>query len=243
MNERISSSAEKIEGGGKEKSEKRTRDLMRTETQESLREKKPKELKRSDTKENYHREALRQTPVGLGAAPSPRKERRDPAAKIPSDLRSRKHNVKELKEKFERNSPQANPITASSPPLNKSPSAQPGEKPSRATMKQARKARIKRRHTVGGMKDLARVAWLKVIEAANYADPQKASQLTAQQTAAQRPSWEQLQLFLEAFAEGRKANVEAQSLNAWVAREKLGNSSPDLDGILSLVLPPQQKEA
>ena len=52
-----------------------------------------------------------------------------------------------------------------------------------------RKARIRRRHTVGGMKDMARAAWLKVIEAAHI--DAKSSEL---------PSWEHLQLFVEALA-------------------------------------------
>ncbi|XP_037791688.1 rho GTPase-activating protein 21-like [Penaeus monodon] len=88
--------SEKTENNLKEKTEKRARELKRTDTQESLNEKKPKEMKRSDGQD------------GLGRSRDlPRKsearENSISSARKSSDVRSRRHNVKELKEKFEQN--------------------------------------------------------------------------------------------------------------------------------------------
>lgn len=184
----------------KEKTEKRGREFVtaRIEPQESGRIKKAKELKRSDRLENV--------------------ENTHGASSIlkVTELRGRRHNVKELKAKFETGAPRD--VLDSNYANQRPPS---GDRSTRASQKQSRRSRVKRRHTVGGVKDLAGVTCLRTLESPDSAP---------------------LRLFLEALAEGKNP-LDSETLNSWVAKEELRGSTPDLDSLLSALLPFKQKEA
>lgn len=210
--------SEKTENNLKEKTEKRSRELKRTDTQESLNEKRPKEMKRSDLQEG--RDRLQET-----SKKSDMKENLSGPPRRSSDIRSRRHNVKELKEKFEQNT---NNQANSSPmkPSNNlygNNSSSSGSKGSKAAMRRTGyRGPIKRRHTVGGTKDLAKWAWLHSVEVSKSA--LRATRLTA---------WERLQPLVA----DERLNTD-RSLEAWLTHERIRTSSPDLSRPQQLVLPP-----
>ncbi|XP_050691125.1 uncharacterized protein LOC126982886 isoform X3 [Eriocheir sinensis] len=209
--------SEKTENNLKEKTEKRARELKRTDTQESLNEKRPKEMKRSDLLEG--RERLQEPP-----RKSDMKENISAPPRRSSDIRSRRHNVKELKEKFEQNTNnQANssPMKPSNNLYGNSSSSM--NKGSKAAMRRTGyRGPIKRRHTVGGTKDLAKWAWLHSVEVSKSA--LRATRLTA---------WERLQPLVV----DERLNTD-RSLEAWLTHERIRTSSPDLSRPQQLVLPP-----
>lgn len=207
--------SEKTENNLKEKTEKRARELKRTDTQESLSEKRPKEMRRSDLQEGRDRlqETSKKSDTKENASGPPRR----------SDVRNRRHNVKELKEKFEQNTgSQAN--TSPMKPSNSlySNSSSSSNKVSKSGMKRTGyRGPIKRRHTVGGTKDLAKWAWLHSIELSKNA--LRATRLTA---------WERLQPLVV----DERLNTD-RSLEAWLTHERIRTSSPDLSRTQQLVLP------
>ena len=213
------SKSEKTENNMKEKSEKRVRELKRTELHESIREKKPKEMKRSDNEENIlaaEKEFLKIYNTGDDSLNF---------LKHASELRSRRHNVKELKEKFEQNQVQNNSASTKSNSSNKS---------NKSNRKSSHRNAIKRRHTVGGTKDLAKLAWLQLIGASQYNELSAMIQNISTDTATTSLSaWEHLQPLIS----DSKLNTD-RSLEAWVTRERMRTSSPDLTRLLALVLPP-----
>nr|XP_027226470.1 rho GTPase-activating protein 21-like isoform X2 [Penaeus vannamei] len=209
--------SEKTENNLKEKTEKRARELKRTDTQESLNEKKPKEMKRSDGQD------------GLGRSRDlPRKsesrENSTASARRSSDVRSRRHNVKELKEKFEQNTdsqPSSNPMKSSNSNHYNNISSS-SNKTSKSSMRRSGyRGHIKRRHTVGGTKDLAKWAWLHSGEMSRSSP--RSTRLSA---------WERLQPLVA----DERLNTD-RSLEAWLARERIRTSSPDLSRPQQLVLP------
>ncbi|XP_063603308.1 rho GTPase-activating protein 21-like isoform X4 [Penaeus indicus] len=209
--------SEKTENNLKEKTEKRARELKRTDTQESLNEKKPKEMKRSDGQD------------GLGRSRDlPRKsesrENSIASARRSSDVRSRRHNVKELKEKFEQNTdsqPSSSPMKPSNSNHYNNISSS-SNKTSKSSMRRSGyRGHIKRRHTVGGTKDLAKWAWLHSGEMSRSSP--RSTRLSA---------WERLQPLVA----DERLNTD-RSLEAWLARERIRTSSPDLSRPQQLVLP------
>ncbi|XP_042892748.1 rho GTPase-activating protein 21-like isoform X4 [Penaeus japonicus] len=209
--------SEKTENNLKEKTEKRARELKRTDTQESLNEKKPKEMKRSDGQD------------GLGRSRDlPRKsegrENSTTSARRSSDVRSRRHNVKELKEKFEQNTdsqPNSSPMKPSNSNHYNNISSS-SNKTSKSSMRRSGyRGHIKRRHTVGGTKDLAKWAWLHSGEMSRSSP--RSTRLSA---------WERLQPLVA----DERLNTD-RSLEAWLARERIRTSSPDLSRPQQLVLP------
>ncbi|KAK7073747.1 hypothetical protein SK128_025901 [Halocaridina rubra] len=203
--------SEKTENNMKEKTEKRSRELKRTDTQESLNEKKPKEMKRSDTHDALGRS--RDLPRKLET-----KETSAVLSKRSTEVRNRKHNVKELKEKFEQNtSPQSG--NASPSKLGNSGSNNKGNKS--GMRRTGYRGPVKRRHTVGGTKDLAKLAWLQCGEMTR--NVQRSARLSA---------WECLQPLVA----DERLNTD-RSLEAWLARERIRTSSPDLSRPQHLVLP------
>ncbi|XP_066969742.1 uncharacterized protein RhoGAP19D isoform X12 [Macrobrachium rosenbergii] len=203
--------SEKTENNMKEKTEKRARELKRTDTQESLNEKRPKEMKRSDIPEANGRS--RDLP-----RKSETKENSTGPAKRNSEVRNRKHNVKELKEKFEQNTgPQSN-----ASPMKPSNNNMNNNKVSKSGMRRTGyRGPIKRRHTVGGTKDLAKWAWLQSGEATR--NNPRSARLSA---------WERLQPLVA----DERLNTD-RSLEAWLAHERIRTSSPDLSRPQQLVLP------
>ncbi|XP_064115552.1 rho GTPase-activating protein 21-A-like isoform X8 [Macrobrachium nipponense] len=199
--------SEKTENNMKEKTEKRARELKRTDTQESLNEKRPKEMKRSDIQEAMGRSRKSET-----------KENSTGPTKRSSEVRNRKHNVKELKEKFEQNTgPQSN-----SSPMKPSNNNMNNNKVSKSGMRRTGyRGPIKRRHTVGGTKDLAKWAWLQSGEATR--NNPRSARLSA---------WERLQPLVA----DERLNTD-RSLEAWLAHERIRTSSPDLSRPQQLVLP------
>lgn len=209
--------SEKTENNLKEKTEKRARELKRTDTQESLNEKRPKEMKRSDLLEGRERlqEPSRKSDMKENMSAPPRRS---------SDIRSRRHNVKELKEKFEQNTSNqanSNPMKLSNNLYGNSSSSM--NKGSKAAMRRTGyRGPIKRRHTVGGTKDLAKWAWLHSVEVSKSA--LRATRLTA---------WERLQPLVV----DERLNTD-RSLEAWLTHERIRTSSPDLSRPQQLMLPP-----
>lgn len=202
--------SEKTENNMKEKTEKRARELKRTDTQESLNEKRPKEMKRSDGQDSIGRS--RDLP-----RKSETKESSVGPARRSSEVRSRKHNVKELKEKFEQNTgPQSN--ASPMKPSNNNVNSNNKKSGMRRT---GYRGPIKRRHTVGGTKDLAKWAWLQSGEATRNSP--RSTRLSA---------WERLQPLVA----DERLNTD-RSLEAWLARERIRTSSPDLSRPQQLVLP------
>jgi len=207
--------SEKTENNLKEKTEKRARELKRTDTQESLNEKKPKEMKRSDIQE---KESLSKS-----SSASPKKSDNQDGSNV-SNRRSsassnRKANVKELKEKFEQNSPGGGSIKSSNNNFY-SNNNNTNNKGGKLGMRRHR-GPIKRRHTVGGTKDLAKWAWL-----------QSGGEVSRHQKANNRVSaWERLQPLVA----DEKLNTD-RSLETWLARERIRTSSPDLSRPQPLVL-------
>lgn len=207
--------SEKTENNIKEKTEKRARELKRTDTQESLSEKKPKEMKRSNLE---GRDKLQET--------SKKPDMKENVSGLPrrsSDIRSRRHNVKELKEKFEQNTnnpANSSPMKPSSNLFGNNSSINKGSKA--AMRRTGYRGPIKRRHTVGGTKDLAKWAWLHSVEVSKNA--LRATRLTA---------WERLQPLVV----DECLNTD-RSLEAWLTHERIRTSSPDLSRPQQLVLPP-----
>jgi hypothetical protein len=172
---------EKTENNLKEKSEKRNRDFKRSDSFE----KKSRDAKLQQQQSEY----LRHLKSEQLKTDSGHKQRR-----LSTDVRHRRHNVKELKEKFEPVVVRENPCAGGGP------GGGGGGKKS----KRARGAAVKRRHTVGGTKDLSRVVALhKMLQQLQH--PSQLHQLT---------SLPQLTL--------------QQLLTVGEARERLGTSSPDL---------------
>lgn len=208
--------SEKTENNLKEKTEKRARELKRTDTQESLSEKRPKEMKRSDFLEGWDR--FQET-----SKKPDMKENVSGPSRRSSDIRSRRHNVKELKEKFEQNT--NNPVNPSPMKLSNNLYGNSSNinKGSKAAMRRTGyRGPIKRRHTVGGTKDLAKWAWLHSVEMSKNA--LRATRLTA---------WERLQPLVV----DERLNTD-RSLEAWLTHERIRTSSPDLSRPQQLVLPP-----
>ena len=217
--------SEKTENNLKEKTEKRSRELKRADMQDSLSEKRPKEMRRC---------------AGDGASTLPSAAPATHARRPSSDVRSRKHNVRELKERFEQGpggSPSGQALRAS-PLSHTSPSTSPslpgeggkggspsgGAKGARSGGKRrtGRRGEIKRRHTVGGTKDLAKLAWLQV----------HAREMLLQDsnlgTALDSSSWSALDQLA--------AGLTPEALQ--LLRERLGASSPDLSHAGRLLMLP-----
>ncbi|XP_071551825.1 uncharacterized protein [Panulirus ornatus] len=209
--------SEKTENNLKEKTEKRARELKRTDTQESLTEKKPKEMKRSDTQDGTERsrDPSRKSEVKDNSVGSTRRT---------SDVRSRRHNVKELKEKFEQNTGSQS-STSPMKPSNNHYSTNVNSNSSKANKSSMRRTGyrgpIKRRHTVGGTKDLAKWAWLQSGEVSR--NTPRSTHLSA---------WERLQPLVA----DEHLNTD-RSLEAWLVHERIRTSSPDLSRPQHLVLP------
>ncbi|XP_045115664.1 rho GTPase-activating protein 21-A-like isoform X7 [Portunus trituberculatus] len=209
--------SEKTENNLKEKTEKRSRELKRTDTQESLNEKRPKEMKRSDLLEG--RDRLQET-----SKKSDTKENASGPTRRSSDLRSRRHNVKELKEKFEQNTGSQTNTSPMKPSNNlySSSNSSSSNKGSKSGIKRSNyRGPIKRRHTVGGTKDLAKWAWIHSVEMSKNA--LRATRPTA---------WERLQPLVV----DERLNTD-RSLEAWLTHERIRTSSPDLSRPQQLVLP------
>ncbi|KAK4297929.1 hypothetical protein Pmani_029687 [Petrolisthes manimaculis] len=205
--------SEKTENNLKEKTEKRARELKRTDTQDSLREKKPKEMKRSEQPggPERSRDTSKKSEGKDGGVGSVRRT---------SDLRSRRHNVKELKEKFEQNT-----VSQSVPSAMKPSNGVYGSGGNKVVKSGTRRTNhrgpIKRRHTVGGTKDLAKWAWVHSGEG-SVRNQSRATRLTA---------WERLQPMVA----DERLNTD-RSLEAWLAHERIRTSSPDLSRPQQLVL-------
>lgn len=207
--------SEKTENNLKEKTEKRARELKRTDTQESLNEKRPKEMRRSDLLEG--RDRLQET-----SKKSDTKENASGSSRRSSDIRSRRHNVKELKEKFEQNTGNQTNTSPMKPSNSLYSNNSSSNKGSKSGMKRTGyRGPIKRRHTVGGTKDLAKWAWLHSVEMSKNA--LRATRLTA---------WERLQPLVA----DERLNTD-RSLEAWLTHERIRTSSPDLSRPQQLVLP------
>uniref|UniRef100_A0A0N7ZB80 Rho-GAP domain-containing protein n=1 Tax=Scylla olivacea TaxID=85551 RepID=A0A0N7ZB80_SCYOL len=209
--------SEKTENNLKEKTEKRSRELKRTDTQESLNEKRPKEMKRSDLLEGRDR-------LQEASKKSDAKENASGPTRRSSDLRSRRHNVKELKEKFEQNTGSQTSTSPMKPSNNlySNSSSSSSNKGSKSGMKRSNyRGPIKRRHTVGGTKDLAKWAWIHSVEMSKNA--LRATRPTA---------WERLQPLVV----DERLNTD-RSLEAWLTHERIRTSSPDLSRPQQLVLP------
>jgi len=204
--------SEKTENNLKEKTEKRARELKRTDTQESINEKKPKEMKRSDIQE---KESLLKS-----SSTNPKKsDNQDGSNRRSSASSNRKTNVKELKEKFEQNSPGGGSIKSNNNFYGNN-NNNANNKGGKLGMRRHR-GPIKRRHTVGGTKDLAKWAWL-----------QSGGEVSRHQKANNRVSaWERLQPLVA----DEKLNTD-RSLETWLARERIRTSSPDLSRPQPLVL-------
>lgn len=208
--------SEKTENNLKEKTEKRARELKRTDTQESLTEKKPKEMKRSDTQDGTERsrDLSRKSEVKDNIVGSTRRT---------SDVRSRRHNVKELKEKFEQNTGSQSSTSPMKPSNNlfSNNVNNSSSKTNKSSMRRTGyRGPIKRRHTVGGTKDLAKWAWLQSGEVSR--NTPRSTRLSA---------WERLQPLVA----DERLNTD-RSLEAWLAHERIRTSSPDLSRPQQLVL-------
>ncbi|XP_037791695.1 rho GTPase-activating protein 21-A-like [Penaeus monodon] len=146
------------------------------------------------------------------------------SARRSSDVRSRRHNVKELKEKFEQNTdsqPSSSPMKPSNSNHYNNISSS-SNKTSKSSMRRSGyRGHIKRRHTVGGTKDLAKWAWLHSGEMSRSSP--RSTRLSA---------WERLQPLVA----DERLNTD-RSLEAWLARERIRTSSPDLSRPQQLVLP------
>ncbi|XP_042207137.1 rho GTPase-activating protein 21-B-like isoform X2 [Homarus americanus] len=208
--------SEKTENNLKEKTEKRARELKRTDTQESLSEKKPKEMKRSDIQDGTERsrDLPRKSEVKDNSVGSTRRT---------SEVRSRRHNVKELKEKFEQNTSSQSSTSPMKPSNNHYSNVNNNSnKANKSSMRRTGyRGPIKRRHTVGGTKDLAKWAWLHSGEVSR--NTPRSTRLSA---------WERLQPLVA----DERLNTD-RSLEAWLAHERIRTSSPDLSRPQQLVRP------
>ncbi|XP_069194968.1 uncharacterized protein RhoGAP19D isoform X3 [Procambarus clarkii] len=206
--------SEKTENNLKEKTEKRARELKRTDTQESLSEKKPKEMKRSDNLDGTERsrDLSKKSEVKDNSVGSTRRT---------SEVRSRRHNVKELKEKFEQNTSTPSSTNPMKPSTVYSNVNNNSTKTNKSSMRRTGyRGHIKRRHTVGGTKDLAKWAWLQSAEVSRNAP--RSTRLSA---------WERLQPLVA----DERLNTD-RTLEAWLAHERIRTSSPDLSRPQQLVL-------
>lgn len=205
--------SEKTENNLKEKSEKRCREIKRSETNEGLEEKKPKGMRHSG-------EYLRQ----VNSNENVKNDQQQPGLKLrrlSTDVRHRRHNVKELKEKFEPTTPD-DTNTSLTNNKNNGNNRRSGNRRSRSN--------IKRRHTVGGTKDLGKViAWQKaLLQWPNLPGEHQKAFLLHHQMKPSNLTSEVLEQLL--------------SFNSWEARERLGASSPDIPHLLELLLPGGQEE-
>ncbi|XP_053654550.2 uncharacterized protein RhoGAP19D isoform X4 [Cherax quadricarinatus] len=205
--------SEKTENNLKEKTEKRARELKRTDTQESLSEKKPKEMKRSDNQDGTERSRDLSKKLEV-------KDNSVGSARRTSEVRSRRHNVKELKEKFEQNTSNQTSTSPMKPSNMYSNVNNNSNKTNKSSMRRTGyRGHIKRRHTVGGTKDLAKWAWLQSAEASRNAS-----------CAIRLSAWERLQPLVA----DERLNTD-RTLEAWLAHERIRTSSPDLSRPQQLV--------
>lgn len=210
--------SEKTENNMKEKSEKRGRDHKRPEVYEDIQEKKLKEMRHSG-----ETEYPRQTNNEPGKGETVQRNRR-----LSTDVRHRRHNVRELKEKFEQSLPVRESSNASINTSNNSTNSG-GNNGNRRSGGRKSRSNIKRRHTVGGTKDLGKVMALQkallqwqLMQGNQHRDIMQHPNLTS------TLSPETLEKLM--------------SIEPWEARERLGASSPDLPNLLDLLLPGEEQE-
>lgn len=208
--------SEKTENNLKEKSEKRCRELKRSEVNEDLEEKKSKGMRHSgEYLRQYNNNEILKNELQPG-----QKSRR-----LSTDVRHRRHNVKELKEKFESGSPEDSNVINVYSNVNNNNNNNTGVSNNKRSGPRRSRSNIKRRHTVGGTKDLGRViAWQKaLLQWPQLPGEQKRAVLQQQQLNPSNLTPEVLEKLL--------------SFNSWEARERLGASSPDLPHLLELLIP------
>lgn len=164
----------------------------------------------------------------------PKLEPGQKSRRLSTDVRQRRHNVRELKEKFESTSPQDSEILPLMSLSNNNNNLNTSNSSSNGSNKRSggRKNRnIKRRHTVGGTKDLTKVlAWQKaLLQWPQLATGLKEARLQQQQQQSPINPSSITPEFLQ----------QLLSFNCWEARERLGTSSPDLPQLLDLFIPSQ----
>ena len=128
--------------------------------------------------------------------------------RLSTDVRHRTHNVKELKEKFEQQNKSFN-----DQPLNPPKGGEGG----RRSGGRRSRSNIKRRHTVGGTKDVSKVVAL-------HKALLQWQQLCGEQNQIHQPK-------------GITPETLEELIQPWETRERLGASSPDLPNLLSLLMP------